>query len=64
MGEPEGWRELAMHHEHRTRDFDAALQAVERGLRLVADGRDVRSWHITEGFERRRARLQRRKQRR
>ena len=63
VGEPEGWRELAMHHEHRTRDFDAALQAVERGLKLVADGRDVRSWHITEGFERRRARLQRKKQR-
>lgn len=62
-GEPEGWRELAMHHEHRTRDWDAALRAVERGLRLVADGRDVRSWHISEGFRRREARLKRKKER-
>ena len=37
-GEPEGWRELAMHHEHRTRDLDAALRAVERGMRLVGEG--------------------------
>jgi uncharacterized protein len=56
-GEPEGWRELAMHHEHRTRDLDAALEAVERGIRLVADGDDVRSWHIAEAFARRRERL-------
>lgn len=56
-GEAEGWRELAMHHEHRTRDLEAALEAVERGLRLVEDGGDVRSWHMAEGFERRRERL-------
>jgi len=62
-GEPEGWRELAMHHEHRTRDLDAALRAVERGLGLVAAGRDVRSWHITEGFLRRQGRLKRKKAR-
>ena len=31
-GEAEALRELAMHHEHRTRDLDAALAAVERGL--------------------------------
>ena len=34
-GEVEGWRELAIHHEHRSRDLDAALAAVERGRRLV-----------------------------
>jgi uncharacterized protein YprB with RNaseH-like and TPR domain len=62
-GEAEGWRELAMHHEHRTRDLDAALAAVERGIALVDPGRDreVRAWHLAQGFERRRARLQRRK---
>jgi uncharacterized protein YprB with RNaseH-like and TPR domain len=63
-GEPEGWRELAMHHEHRTRQLDAALQAVERGLLLVVDGRDVRSWHMAEGFRHRRERLERKKARR
>jgi hypothetical protein len=64
-GEPEGWRELAMHHEHRTRDLDEALAAVERGLALVAPlrQRDVRSWHLAEGFERRRDRLLRKKAR-
>ncbi len=60
-GEPLGWRELAMHHEHRSRDLAAALGAVERGLALV-DGlrqRDLRSFHLAEGFERRRQRLRR-----
>jgi uncharacterized protein len=65
-GEVEGWRELAMHHEHRTRDLDAALAAVERGLRLVAGRRqrDLRSWHQAEGLERRRERLLRKRARR
>jgi len=58
-GEVEAWRELAMHHEHRTRDIDEALGAVARGLELVGPGshRDVRAWHQAEGFERRRRRL-------
>jgi uncharacterized protein YprB with RNaseH-like and TPR domain len=56
-GEAEGWRELAMHHEHRTRDLAAALAAVERGMELVQDGRDVRSWHRAEALRRRRERL-------
>ncbi len=62
-GEAEGWRELAMHHEHRTKDLAAALVAVERGSALVAAGRphELRSWHLAEGFERRRARLERRR---
>jgi uncharacterized protein YprB with RNaseH-like and TPR domain len=63
-GEPEGWRELAMHHEHRTRDLEAALGAVERGMGLVSEGRDVRSWHLQEGFRHRRERLRRKQARR
>jgi uncharacterized protein YprB with RNaseH-like and TPR domain len=65
-GEVEGWRELAMHHEHRTRDLDEAMASVESGIRLVeADRRrEVRAWHLAEGFERRRQRLLRKKSRR
>jgi hypothetical protein len=62
----EGWRELAMHHEHRSRDLAQALAAVERGMRLVeADAHhDRRAWHQSEAFERRRQRLQRKQARR
>jgi hypothetical protein len=65
-GEVEGWRELAMHHEHRTKDLDGALAAVARGMRLVGpeSHRDVRAWHQAEGFERRHQRLVRKKARR
>jgi uncharacterized protein YprB with RNaseH-like and TPR domain len=65
-GEVEGWRELAMHHEHRRRDLDAALLAVERGKELVegARGQDARAWHLAEALERRRQRLLRKKNRR
>jgi uncharacterized protein YprB with RNaseH-like and TPR domain len=63
-GEPEGWRELAMHHEHRTGDLDAALQAVERGMKLVAKGEDGRCWHAARGFRHREQRLRRKKARR
>jgi uncharacterized protein YprB with RNaseH-like and TPR domain len=65
-GEVEGWRELAMHHEHRSRDLDRALAAVERGMRLVeAKARgDQRAWHQAEGFARRRQRLRRKLARR
>ena len=65
-GEVEGWRELAMHHEHRTKDLDEALAAVARGIELVGpeDHRDVRAWHQAEGFARRHQRLVRKKARR
>lgn len=65
-GEVEGWRELAMHHEHRARDLDQALAAVERGMRLVEPERhrDVRAWHLAEGFERRQQRLLRKQAKR
>jgi uncharacterized protein YprB with RNaseH-like and TPR domain len=61
-GEPEGWRELAMYHEHRSRDFAEALAAVEAGLRLVLPktGDDPRAWHQARAFERRLRRLRRR----
>jgi uncharacterized protein YprB with RNaseH-like and TPR domain len=63
-GEVEGWRELAMLREHRTRDLDAALVAVERGLALLEGRRhDLRSWHQAEGLERRRERLGRKRAR-
>jgi hypothetical protein len=60
-GEVEGWRELAMYHEHRTRDLDEALAAIARGTAIVGpeSHRDVRAWHQAEGFERRRQRLMR-----
>jgi hypothetical protein len=58
-GEVEGWRELAMHHEHRTKAIDEALAAVARGMQLVGpeSHRDVRAWHQAEAFERRHRRL-------
>ncbi|HKZ32071.1 MAG TPA: ribonuclease H-like domain-containing protein [Vicinamibacteria bacterium] len=65
-GEVEGWRELAMHHEHRSRDLEQALVAVERGMRLVeaAARDDRRARHQAEALERRRQRLQRKQARR
>jgi tetratricopeptide (TPR) repeat protein len=65
-GEVEGWRELAMHHEHRSRDLERALAAVERGLRLVEESRhrDARAWHLAEGLERRQRRLVRKQAKR
>jgi uncharacterized protein YprB with RNaseH-like and TPR domain len=64
-GEPEGWRELAMHHEHRSRDLEQALAAVERGLRLVEPdaAHQIRAWHQSQAFDRRRQRLRRKQQR-
>jgi uncharacterized protein len=58
-GEVMALRELAVHHEHRTRDLAAALVAVERGLLLLAQRDDPRSRRIAEGFRRRRERLRR-----
>jgi hypothetical protein len=62
-GEVEAWRELAMHHEHRAKDYDRALEAVARGLALLEANRrrELRAWHLAEGFERRRERLRRKK---
>ncbi len=62
-GEAEGWRQLAIHHEHRSRDIVSALEAVARGEALLtAGGIDSgRSWRLARRFARRRARLERRK---
>jgi uncharacterized protein YprB with RNaseH-like and TPR domain len=55
-GEPEAFRALAVDHEHRTRDLRAALEATERGLRLLDPG-DPRQRRLRDGFRRRRDRL-------
>ena len=56
-GNPRAWRELAVHHEHRTRDLHAALAAAEKGLRaLPACGLP----RLSADLSRRRARLLRR----
>jgi hypothetical protein len=50
-------RELAMHHEHRRRDYAAALALAERGLSLA--GGDPHARRAATDFERRRGRLRR-----
>ncbi|HVQ30939.1 MAG TPA: ribonuclease H-like domain-containing protein [Vicinamibacteria bacterium] len=56
-GEPLAMHELAMHHEHRTRDLDAALGVVDRALDVL-DGRDdPKARRMAQDFWRRRARL-------
>jgi uncharacterized protein len=59
-GEVEALRELAMHYEHRARDFAAAQHAVQRGLLLLrASADDPRSGRLIEGFKRRGQRIDR-----
>ena len=65
-GEPEAGdllalRELAVHHEHRSRELAAAVEAVDRGLEL-ADRRGAP--RAAEEFRRRRERLLRKLARR
>jgi hypothetical protein len=50
-------RELAVHHEHRTRDLSAALEASERALGLLASCRDAGALRQAAEFERRRQRV-------
>jgi uncharacterized protein YprB with RNaseH-like and TPR domain len=56
-------RELALHHEHRSRDLPAALEAVDRGLDGL-DARDPGTPRATADFHRRRDRLLRKLSRR
>ena len=56
-GSPRAWRELAVHHEHRTRDLHAALAAAEKGLRSVMRATQPR---LEADLRRRQARLLRR----
>jgi len=57
-GEVEALRELAMYHEHRARDYSAALDSTMRGLDLLSELDDVRSCRLLRNFRRRRKRLQ------
>ena len=50
-------RQLAVHHEHRTRDLRAALAAAECGLRLVDDGQRPHRRRVRHDLRRRRSRL-------
>ncbi len=56
-GNPRAWRELAVHHEHRTRDLHAALAAAEKGLGAIPE-RDLP--RLAADLRRRRERLRRR----
>jgi TPR repeat protein len=55
-GEPEAFRALAVHHEHRTRDLGAALHAAESGMRLL-DRTEARQRRLGDGFARRKERI-------
>jgi hypothetical protein len=57
-GAAEACRELAVHHEHRTRDLAAALLAAERGLVLVRAQAEPAQRRLAEGFSQRRERIQ------
>ena len=50
-------RELAMHHEHRRHDCEAALRAADRGLALAGSAADPHARRAADDFRRRRARL-------
>jgi len=50
-------RELALHHEHRSRDLPAALSAVESGLGRLDGERGPGTRRAVEDFHRRRQRL-------
>ena len=56
-GEPLAMHELAMHHEHRTHDLEAALRVVDLALDVL-DGKDEpRARRLAQDFWRRRERL-------
>jgi uncharacterized protein YprB with RNaseH-like and TPR domain len=63
-GEVLALHELAMHHEHRTRDLEAALRAVDRALDALENRDDVRARRLAAGFWRRRERIIRKARRR
>ncbi len=63
-GELPALRELAVHHEHRSRELAAALDAVERALRWLAGAGhdDFRGRRLAAEFGRRRERLLRKQE--
>ncbi|HEY5908197.1 MAG TPA: ribonuclease H-like domain-containing protein, partial [Vicinamibacteria bacterium] len=56
-GEVLAMHELAVHHEHRTRDLDAALGMVDRALERLLPREEPRERRLAAGFWRRRTRL-------
>jgi hypothetical protein len=58
-GEPVALRALAVHHEHRSRDLDAALAAVERALSLLEEQEGGAARRAESDFRIRQARLRR-----
>ena len=58
-GEVEAHRELAMHYEHRSKDYVAALRAAERGLGVLSKADDLRLRRLRWNFERRCERIRR-----
>jgi uncharacterized protein len=59
-GSPRAWRELAVHHEHRTRDLTAALDAADHGLRTLDGSITGGARRLAADLQRRRVRLLRR----
>jgi uncharacterized protein len=56
-------RELALHHEHRARDVDAALDVVERALTRLERDSGGTLLRVAHDFERRRTRLESKRRR-
>jgi uncharacterized protein YprB with RNaseH-like and TPR domain len=61
-GEPLAMHELAIQHEHRRRDPEAALAVVDRALDLLDRREDLRSRRLATAFWRRRERLLRKRE--
>jgi len=64
-GELLALRHLAVHHEHRSRELEAAREAVERGLRSLGreDPDEPRHRRLAEDLRRRRDRIERKRAR-
>ena len=56
-GNHEALRELAIHHEHRTRDWPAALDLVEEALNRLTPASHPPARRLAEDLRRRRERL-------
>jgi len=57
QGDPRALRELAMHHEHRRRDYPAALAVVERSLGVLDPTPVTSERRFLSDLSRRRRRL-------
>jgi hypothetical protein len=63
LGEAEALRELAMHHEHKRREYAEALTFTDRALEELEGRDDPPSRRLAANFRRRRARLLRKRER-